>query len=55
MNINYRENGEKKSFSYNPKYQYLVSQYGGYDCSAHNEMNVDYYHYPSLTHFTDEH
>ena len=45
---------ERKAFLTNPKRQYHVSQYGEHDYSAHNEKNVDYYEYPSLTHFEDE-
>ena len=46
---------ERKAFFANPKDQYHVSQYGEHDCSAHKKKNIDYYEYPSLTHFTDKH
>ena len=55
ININYKENGGKKSFPTNPKHQYCVSQYEKYDCSAHNKKNGDYDEYPTLSHLTDEH
>ena len=45
----------RKGFLPNPKHQHRVSQCGEHDYSAHNKKNVDYYEYPSLTHFTDEH
>ena len=54
MNINYEENGEKKSFSCNPKHGYHVSQLGELDCSTHNKKNGDYYEHLSLSHFMDE-
>ena len=53
MNIKYKENGGKKAFLANPKIQYRVSQCGEHDCSAHNKMNLDYYEYPSSSHFID--
>ena len=46
---------ERKSFPANLKHQNHVSQWGEQDCSAHDEKNRDYYKYPSLTYFTDEH
>ena len=46
---------ESKAFPVNPNHQYHVSQWGEHDCSAHSEKNGDYYEYPSLTYFTDEH
>ena len=52
MNINYKENGERKIFFVNPRHQYSVSQYGEHDCSADNKKNGDYYEYPSLSCFT---
>ena len=55
MNISYKENGEKNAFFANTKPQYRASQCGEYDYGANNKKNVDYYVYPSLTHFTDEH
>ena len=55
MNINYKENGVKKSFSFKEKHQYHVSWLGEHDYSAHNEKKGDYNKYPSLSYFTDEH
>ena len=55
MNINYWENGGERSFSFKFKASKRVPQCGEHDCSAHNENNGDYYDYPSLSHFTDEH
>ena len=46
---------ERKAFLANSKHQYRVSQCGEHDCNAHNEKNEDYYEYPSLTLFMDEH
>ena len=46
---------ERKAFFANPKLQYCVSQRGKHDCSADNEKNRDYYEYPSLSHYMDEH
>ena len=46
---------ERKAFLANPKHQYHVSKYGEHDCSAYNKKNGDYFEYPSLTHFTEEH
>ena len=46
---------ERKAFLANPKHQYCVSLYGEHDCYAHNKKNGDYYEYPSLSHFMDEH
>ena len=46
---------ERKAFVANPMHQYRVSKCGEHDCNAHNKTNVDYYEYPSLTHFEDEH
>ena len=46
---------EGKAFLANPKLQYRVSQCGEHYCSAHNEKNGDYYEYPSLFYFVDEH
>ena len=34
---------ETKGFLANPKLQYCVSQWEGYDCSAHNKKNGVYY------------
>ena len=55
MNINYKENGERKSFSCKSQASNHVPQCGEHDSSAHNENNGDFYDYPSLSHFTDEH
>ena len=55
MNINYKENGGKKSFCYKQKNQYRGSQCGEHDFSAHNEKYGDYNEYRSLSYFTDEH
>ena len=46
---------ERKAFLANTMHQYHVPQCEGHDCGAHNKKNVDYYEYPSLTHFEDEH
>ena len=46
---------KRKAFLANPKDQYCASQCGEHDCTIHNEMNVDYYEYLSLTHLTEEH
>ena len=46
---------ERKAFLANPKLQHRVSQRGEHDCSANNEKNGDYYEYPSLSDYTDEH
>ena len=46
---------ESKAFLVNPKYQDPVSQCREHDCSAHNKKNGDYYMYPSLSHFINEH
>ena len=54
MNFDYKENSEKKTFPLNPKHQYDISLWGEHDCSAHNKKNVDYYEYPSFSHFMDE-
>ena len=45
----------RKTFLANPKHQDRVSQYGEHDCNANNKKNGDYYEYPSLSQFTDEH
>ena len=55
MNINYKENGGKKSFFCKPKHQYHVSQYAKHDCSAHNKKNGDYYKYQGLFLFMVKH
>ena len=54
MNINYKENGEKKAFLANPKHQCHASQWGEYDCSKHNKKNIDYYKHLSLTHVMNQ-
>ena len=46
---------ERKAFLANPKHQHSTSQCEEHDCGAHNKKNVDYYEYPCLTHFEDEH
>ena len=55
MNIIIRKMVERKAFLANPKHQDRVPQYGEHDYRAHNKKNRDYYRYPSLSHFTDEH
>ena len=56
MNIDYKKNGENKSFFFaNPKHQYHLSQCAEHDCSAHNEKNGDYKEYLKLSHFMDKH
>ena len=54
MNFDYEENGEKKAFPTNPKYQYHVSQCGEHDGCTNNKKNGHCYEYPSLYHFMDE-
>ena len=46
---------ERKDFLANPMHQYRVSLCGEHDCGAYNKMNGDYYKYPSLSHFMDDH
>ena len=46
---------EGETFLANPKHEYHVSQCEEHDCSAYNKKNGDYYEYPCLSHFTDEH
>ena len=46
---------KRKAFLAIPKHQYHVSQFGECDCSACKKKNGDYYEYPSLTYFLDEH
>ena len=46
---------ERKAFIANPKHQKRASQCGEQDCSAYNKKNGDYYEYPSLSYFMDEH
>ena len=46
---------EIKAFLAKPKHQDHVSQCREHDCSANNKKNRDYYDYPRLYHFTDEH
>ena len=45
---------ERKAFPAKPMFQYYASQWGEHDCSAYNKKNIDYYDYPSLSHFMDE-
>ena len=54
MNFDYKENVEMRNFSYKFKASISVLQYGECDYSANNNMNADYYEYPSLSHFTNE-
>ena len=54
VNFDYEENGGKKAFPENPKYQYHVSQYGELDCCDNNKENGDYHAHPCLSHFMDE-
>ena len=46
---------ERIAFLANVKHQYRVSEYGEHDCRTQNEKNGNYYEYPSLTYFTNEH
>ena len=46
---------ERKAFLTNPKHQHHLPQRREHDCSAYNKKNGDYYEYPSLSYFTDEH
>ena len=55
MNINYKENGGKKSVSCKSKASISCFPMGEHNCSAHNEKNGDYNEYPSFYHFMDEH
>ena len=55
MNFDYMENGGKKSFSFKSKASNRLSQQEKHDYSASNKKNGDYYEYPSLSNFTDEH
>ena len=55
MKLIIRKMVERKAFLTNPKHQYRVSKYREHDCNAHNKKNRDYYGYPSLTHFSNEH
>ena len=55
ININYKENDGMKSFSCKSRASISWFLCGEHDCSAHNEKNGDYYDFPSLTHFTNEH
>ena len=55
MNIAIRKMVERKAFAINPKHQYHLSERGEHDCSTHNENGGDYYNYPSLSHFMNEH
>ena len=55
MNFDSMENCGKKALLANPKNQYRVSHCGEHDCPANSKKNGDYYEYPSLSHFTEEH
>ena len=46
---------EIKAFLANSMHQYRVSRSEEHDYSAYNKKNGDYYEYPSLSHFKDEH
>ena len=46
---------KQKEFLASPKHQYHVSQGREHYRSANNKMNGDYYEYPSLSYFMDEH
>ena len=54
MNINYKENDGKKSFSYKSKALVSCIPKGEHDYSAYNKKNGDYYEYPSLSDSTDK-
>ena len=45
---------EREASLANPKHDYLVSQQGEHDCSAHNKKNEDYYENPSMFYLTDK-
>ena len=45
---------ERNAFFKNSKHQYLLSQCGEYDRSAHNKKNGDYNEDQSLSHVMDE-
>ena len=51
----YKEMMETKTFLAYPKHQYCVSQYGEHDCYGQNKVNREYYEYPRLSYFTNEH
>ena len=53
MNLDYKENSGKKSFSCKSKHQYYASQFGEHDCSANNKKIGDYYEYPSSSLFAN--
>ena len=44
----------RKAFLANPRHYNRVSPYGEHDCSA-KKNNLEFYEYPSLSHFTNEH
>ena len=46
---------KRNAFPVNLEHQYRVFERGEHDCSAHNKKNIDYYEYPSMTHFLDKH
>ena len=55
MNIDYKENYGNKCFSFKSKALMSWTQWGDHDCGANNKKNGDYYDYPSLSLFMDEH
>ena len=55
INIIDKENAGNKSFSCKSKESISCITIGRNNCSAHNKKNIDYFEYPSLTHFTDDH
>ena len=55
VNINFMENGGKKSFSCKSKALISCAQCGKHDFSAHNKKNGDCYEYRSLFHLIGEH
>ena len=50
-----RKKVERKAFRSNPKHQYHAFQWEEHDCGAQNKKNGDFYDYPSLSHFLEEH
>ena len=46
---------ESKAFLANLMHQHHLSQQGEHNCNAYNKKDRDFYEYPSLSHFTDEH
>ena len=55
VNIKYKGNGGKETFSCKSKALSRVSQCGEHDYSATNKKDYDYYEYPNLSHFMDGH